>query len=406
MAVIRRFWPVPVIIAMLVIGLASLRTEVAIHPGYDFTIFLAAGGSVLHGLSPYTYTNLHATGFLHARAHGLLFPYMPWVAFIFAPLSVLGAIPALIVWDIHLAVVIFGVTFAWARELSIGTPWLAGLMAGISAAAVHNYGLGQLAILCLAFVVAALLAARKGNLPLAGALAVFAGLLKPQDAIVVPALVLLLALQHRELRKTLLAEAATVLALLGLPLLAQPSLLSNWLSFELAFAKIPNPGEIAGISLTSIVGWFGQTDTPSLKLVLVAAVIVAAVAFAVLRATRGETWASRSSWIILAPLTVWLLLTPYANQEDIVLVIPMLLLLVAAARLPILNRALIVAVAIVVSSTQEILMPRVNMSYSIDVVILAVLVAEVATMWMPSFELGLRGLMSQMSATTATRISR
>lgn len=403
---IRRLWPVVVILGMLVLGFESWITELAIHPGYDFTIFLAAGASVLHGLSPYAHANLHATGFLHARAHGLLFPYLPWVAFLFAPLSFLGAVPALSVWDVILATLIFGVIFAWARELSIGKPWLAGLMAGLSATAVHNYGLGQLSILCLAFVVASLLAARKGNLPLAGALAVLAELLKPQDAIVVPALVLLLALQNRELRKTLLAEAVAALALLGLPLLTQPSLLANWLSFELAFAKIPNAGGAAGIGLSSVAGWFGHADTPSVKLVLVAAAIVAAVGFAVLRATKNDTWAARSSWVILAPLTVWLLLTPYANEQDVVLVIPMLLLLVSDARLPILNRVLIVAVAITVSSTQEIMMPRISMSTDIDVVVLAALLAEIATIWLPNFELGLRSLMSQMSATTAIRIPR
>ena len=387
---IRRWWPGLAGLAMTGIFIGSLMTEITLRPGYDFGIFLAAGGSVLHGLNPYAYTNLHATGFLHARAQGLLFPYLPWVAFLFAPLSVLGVVPALIVWDVILAVVIFGVTFAWARELSIGKSWLAGLMAGLSASAVHNYGLGQVSILCLAFVVVSLLAARRGNLPLAGALAVFAGLLKPQDAVVAPVLVLLLALQHRELRKTLLAEAATVLALIGLPLLAQPSLLSHWLTFELAFAKIPNAGSTAGIGLTSIAGWFGQTETPSVKVVLDAVVIVAAVAIAVLRSTKSEAWVSRSSWVILTPLTVWLLLTPYANQQDIVLVIPMLLLLVADARLSILNRALIVAVAIAVSSTQEILMPRVNMTYDINVVILAMLVAEIATIWLPSLELGFK----------------
>ena len=395
---IRRLWPALAALGMVGIFAGSLVTEIALRPGYDFGIFLAAGGSVFHGLSPYSFVNLHATGFLHARAHGLLFPYLPWVAFLFAPLSLLGVIPALIVWDVILAVMIFGVTFAWARELNLGKPGLAGLMAALSASAVHNYGLGQLSILCLAFVVAALLAARKDNLPLAGALAVFAGLLKPQDAIVVPALVLLLALQHRELRKTLLAEAATALALIGLPLIAQPSLLTNWLTFELAFAKIPNAGGAAGIGLTSIAGWFGHADTPSLKLIVLALLIVAGATVGAMLATKGEGMAARSSWIILAPLTVWLLLTPYANQQDIVLVIPMILLLIADARLPIFNRALIVAVAAAVSSTQEILMPRVNMAYDIDVVILAVLVAEIATMWLPSFELGFKRQLKLVAA--------
>ena len=387
---IRRGWPALAALGMIGIFAGSLVTEIALRPGYDFGIFLAAGGSVFHGLSPYAYGSLHATGFLSPRAHGLLFPYLPWVAFIFAPLSLLGAVPALVVWDILLAALIFGSIYAWARELGVSRPWLAGLMAMLSAAAVHNYGLGQLSILCMALVVCTLLAVRKGNMPLAGALAVAAALLKPQDALVVPILVLVVALQSRALRKALVGEAAAALALLGLPLLAQPSLLINWIHFELAFARIPNAGGAAGIGLTSIGGWLGRAPTPSLKLIALALLIVAGATVGVVMATRREGMATRSSWIILAPLTVWLLLTPYANQQDIVLVIPLLVLLVAAARLPILNRALIVGVAIVVSSTQEILMPRVSMAYDIDVVILAVLVAEIATMWLPSFELGFK----------------
>lgn len=380
---ISRLWPPATALCFLAIFIASLTTEIAMRPGYDFAIFLAAGASVLHGLSPYVYSNLHITEFLHHRAHGLLFPYLPWVAFVFAPLSPLGLIRALVVWDILLAIAMFGATFVWARSLNIRHPWFVGALAVLSAAAVHNYGLGQVSIFCLGFIVGALLAARKGNMSLAGALAVAAALLKPQDALVAPILVLVVALQFRGLRKAIAGEVAAALTLLGLPLLAQPSILINWIHFELAFVHIPNPGGAAGIGLTSIGGWVGQTPMPSLKLIALALLVVAGATAGVILATRREGLAARSSWIILAPLTVWLLLTPDANQQDVVLVIPMLLLLIADIRLSLLNRTLLVAIAIVATSTQEILMPRISMAYDIDVVVLAALVMEIFVAWWP-----------------------
>jgi hypothetical protein len=123
---------------------------------------------------------------------------------------------------------------------------------------------------------------------------------------------------------------------------------------------------------------------PSLKLIALALLVVAGATAGVILATRREGLAARSSWIILAPLTVWLLLTPDANQQDVVLVIPMLLLLIADIRLSLLNRGLLVIIAIVVSSTQEILIPRLSMAYDVDAIMLAALLMEIFVVWWPS----------------------
>lgn len=90
------------------------------------------------------------------------------------------------------------------------------------------------------------------------------------------------------------------------------------------------------------------------------------------------------TWAILAPLTAWSLLTPYANQQDIVLAIPALLLLTTNMRLSLLNRGLLVIIAIVVSSTQEILIPRLSMAYDVDAIMLAALLMEIFVVWWPS----------------------
>jgi hypothetical protein len=240
-------------------------------------------------------------------------------------------------WVAFTFVVIGTSTYLWARMLGWRFPRVVAVLASVSTIAFINYDLGQVAAVAVGFLVAVLLTSRAGRLGWAGALAMTGALLLPQD---LWPLVPLMWIVPRTMdpggwRRVLFGQAMAFVALIGWSLLMHGGLLSGWVHILLHFgAKPAFPIELVGISgLVTLApsSWHlsaGLGD-PLVSLVAITGVVAATVLVRWLLRSPGMAHLSRTrrtGWLILLPLGIWLIATPYGHVQDVAAVFPLTML--------------------------------------------------------------------------------
>ena len=331
------------LIAAVTLGLAALALKSMLRPadGADFRVFYTAGWMLLHGHNPYNTGKLMGTMARVTSGGPLGFPtpfvYVPWFGMLMVPFSLLPFWGAYGLWDALMFISLAAASYRWARTLKWGFPAVASGVAALSTIAFINYALGQVAILSVAFLVAVLLAVEADRLGWAGALAMAGALLLPQDLWpLVPLLWVVPRVSGRAgLGRLLIGQFLAILALVGAPLLIQAGLLSAWLHALFHFgANSAFASELVGLSGLATfapLSWHMPTGLrdPLVDLVAFAGVAVAAVlAIQLLRslglANLDRT--RRTGWLLLLPLGIWLLATPYGFVQDVAAVIPLAML--------------------------------------------------------------------------------
>ncbi len=371
----RPLWMVlsATVIVAVTLGVAVLTFKAMIfispHPaGPDFRVFYAAGWMLRHGQDPYDTKNLMAVMGRVTGAGGppvALFLYVPWFALLMVPFSLLPFWAAYGLWDALIFTVITVAAYQWALKLGWKHPGVAAGVAALSTIAFINYELGQVAILSVGFLVAVLLAVEAGRLGWAGALAMAGALLLPQD---LWPLVPLLWIVPRPwswagLRRGLLGEAIALLALVGAPLLMRAGLLGEWIHRLLHFGvKLPFQGELVGLSgLVTFAppSWHLSAGLGDPLVDLVAFADLAVATVLVVQLLRSPALGNldrsrRTGWLLLLPMGIWLLATPYGHIQDVAAIFPLAMLALgpgaAALRSPsgwlVLTGVLVVPVAL------------------------------------------------------------
>lgn len=326
------------------VAVLTLKFMVVVVPrpaGGDFRVFYTAGYLLRHGQDPYGAAHLTAVMGRVTPPGGPSVPspflYVPWFALLMVPLSLLPFWAAYGLLDVLMLGVLAISTYQWARALGWRFPGGAAAVVALSTIAFINYDLGQVAILSMGFLVAFLLAVDGGRLDWAGALAMAGALLLPQDLWPLVPLLWVLPRPWRwaTFRRGLLGEAIAALALLGTPLLMRADLLGQWIHRLLHFgATLPFQGELVGLpGLTAFAParWNlapGLRDPAVVAVAMVGVAVAAAVTVVLLRSPKlSRLRRPRSTgWLVLLPLGIWLLVTPYGHIQDLAAIFPLAML--------------------------------------------------------------------------------
>lgn len=314
-----------ILVVTLAIAVLTFKFMVLLapHPAdVDFGVFYTAGWMLRHGQDPYS------TG---------LFVYVPWFGVLMVPFTLLPFWVAYGLWDALMFISLAAASYRWARALGWQLPGVAAGVAAFSTIAFFNYDLGQVAILSVGFLVAVLLAIETDRLGWAGALSMAGSLLLPQDLWpLVPLLwVVSKAKDRAGLRQVLTGQAIALVVLVGGPLLIRAGLLSAWFDALFHFGVHQQlQGELVGLSglvIFAPTSWHlgaGLGD-PLVDLVAFAGVAVATVLVVQLLRSPGLAGLSptrRAGWLLLLPLGIWLIATPYGHVQDVAAIFPLAML--------------------------------------------------------------------------------
>ena len=309
----------------------------------DFRVFYSAAVVIAHGGNPYHQATIvaveqHVRRSQAAPVAGSNYAYLPVVAWVLIPLTLL---PFWLAWTCFtvLAVTLTGCSvYALTRHFGWGHPAVAVTTVELLWVSLWGYLLGQFDALLLAALTAALLSRLHGRGLVAGAVLATA-LVKPQ--LLLPAVPLLVLSFWPDRRATLRCAAGflmTSVVLLVADTVVTPGLLRPWWHYLHQFAAaVPQTqfglAGLSGLTADMPRSW-GLTDAVTSGLavglatagVLVAAVL--AVRFAVDRC-RGRGGSGREIVLsVMLPFSVWLLVTPYSHLNDLLLLLPLLLVLV------------------------------------------------------------------------------
>lgn len=326
----------------LAVVVLTAKSMLLLAAGGDFRVFYSAGWMLRRGADPYDSASL-----LHVMVHVtdgpmlrtmMPFPYLPWFGMVMVPFSLLPYWVAFGLWDTLSFSAVTTATWWWADTLGWRHAGWTAIGAGFSTVAVFNYALGQVSTLVLALLVGTLLAANARHFVLAGALAVTGALLKPQDLWpVVPLLWVVPQVPTiAVLGRILLGQVGAVLVLVGGPLLANAGLLSSWLELVLhSDSRLPSQTALVGLQLPGLLTFAPQLGlSPGLRDPLVVVLtlfgcLAAVVLVRQLRKLPVLIWfhpERRIGWLVLLPLGVWMLSTPYGHTQDVIVAFPLLLL--------------------------------------------------------------------------------
>lgn len=326
-----------VTLALVVLTAKSMLLLVA---GGDFRVFYSAGWMLRRGTDPYDSASL-----FHVivrvtdgpMSHTVMpFLYLPWFAMVMVPFSLLPYWVAFGLWDTLSFSAVTTATWWWADTLGWRHAGWTAVAAGFSTVAVFNYALGQVSTLVLALLVGTLLAANARHFGLAGVLAVTGALLKPQE--LWPVVLLLWVVPQGPtiavLGRILLGQVGAVLVLVGAPLLVNARLLSGWLQLIIHFgSRLPSQTELVGLpGLLPFAPQLGLSPGLHDPLVVVLtlfgclATVVLVRQLLKLPVLIGIHRERRIGWLVLLPLGVWMLFTPYGHTQGVVVAFPLLLL--------------------------------------------------------------------------------
>lgn len=329
---LRRLPAVPLAIGVLG-GLSAATSLVLLAlllhgPITAFSVFYDAARTLGQGANPY-----HA---VRGVAVDGAFQYLPWVAILLRPITAIPYWTAFYLWVTLSGLLALGSTWALARAAGWRRTW--PLVAGVAIWAVLWRGLltGQMDGLELALETLAVLAAIRRRPAAAGAMAVVAALLKPQLLWLLPLALLVLAGRERQGTRFAVGGAVAAVALVGAPAVLEPALVPAWAHSLLAFSSSirsvqPDLAGLPGLLRFAPPGWGlrpGLASPPVLALLAPALVLIG---WLLQRAGTGRSWgqlprATRVLWVAALPVGVWILVSPYSHSNDLLVLLPLVIL--------------------------------------------------------------------------------
>lgn len=327
-------------------GLAHLVPGSADFAG-DYRVFYSAGLMVRTGADPYHLDGLirveQAVRHLYLPAKDLRsgFAYMPILALALVPFTLISFWPSFAVFTAVLAIATFWAGWSLAAKLGWPVPQSAGLTALLVWPTLWSLLEGQWDGLLLAGTVGIILLRVRDKGFAAGVLCTLTWV-KPQ--LLLP-LTILVAIsfwpQRKSTLKVLLGFFLGSLLLAGVQELLVPQLVGPWWTYLNHFAqRIPETqGAMANLDgLTrDLPKSLGVTDalTGGFDLAVLSVTVAVAGGISIWLAWCRTKCVSQwlygpeaSVFAVALPLGVWLVGTPYDHVNDLVLMVPLLLLLV------------------------------------------------------------------------------
>lgn len=316
------------LLAGISVSSSILLLLILVHGGGGaFFVFYKAGGALDRGLSPY-----HAvTGVALNQA----FVYLPWVAVMFQPIARWPFGIALYLWVTASGALALLSTWVTARALGWHR-WVV-LVSGVGVSSVLWRCLvsGQMDGIALAMETLALICSLRRRYSAAGAMSVAAALLKPQVLWLLPVLLLFRSLRFRQSRHFLGGALVAGGVLVGVPAVLYPQLLFAWVRMLLAFSSSlatiqPDLAGLPGLLRFAPPAWgLGPPSLTNPITLLLVGAGVACVVWLMSRVDAGPAWARVGEaehlvWSVMLPMGVWFLVSPYSHSNDILVLVPLL----------------------------------------------------------------------------------
>ncbi len=296
--------------------------------GGAFAVFYAAATDVRHGGLPYQIAS--------GPALNQVFPYLPWVAFAVLPLTYLPYPTALLCW----ITVSGALVLVWTRVLAQGFGWTRRwpLLVGVALSSVLWRCLltGQIDAFALGLETVALLSAMRNRPVVSGACAVAAALLKPQVLWCLPVVLFIALRSERRGSPFAWGGLACAVLLLGIPAVVSFQLLPAWVRLVPHFASSvatiqPDLAGLPGLVRFAPASWNlrpGLSDPVTLAVVGLG---LGVAGWLLRQAGRSPARAllsreTRLAWTVLLPFGVWVLVSPYSHTNDMLVLIPLLVL--------------------------------------------------------------------------------
>lgn len=323
------------IVAPLVVGLLAgislgstlLFLDLLAHGGgAAFLVFYSAARTLSQGGTPYH--------IVHGIALDQAFVYLPWVAIVLRPISRMPFWTAFHVWIaisgglVLLSTWILARTLRWSR-------WLL-LVAGVAFSSILWRCLltGQIDGFAVALETLALLGAIRQTPAASGALSVAAALLKPQVLWVLPVVLFVALLRRQQGRGFATGGIAAILLLVGVPAVLYPALLIEWArtmrSFASSIASVqPDLAGLPGLLRFAPSSYHLEPSLASPVTLVIVSGGILIIGWLVWRTGTGPTWTrlsetNRLVWAVMLPMGVWFLISPYSHSNDILVLVPLL----------------------------------------------------------------------------------
>jgi membrane-associated HD superfamily phosphohydrolase len=145
-------------------------------------------------------------------------------------------------------------------------------------------------------------------------------------------------------------------------------ILLDWAHFISVYATTPNSGSVNGIGIaSSLTGWMPKATFLIPLLTLAGLVIVSFIWFKLYASSSLKRLSRnrRTGWIILTPMALWLLWTPYANTPDFLLLLPFVVFIVAETGFAMrrIEATFLVVIVLVVPALQQMIVHHLNQHF-------------------------------------------
>jgi MFS family permease len=320
----------------------ALNRHVPLGQGTDFFGYRAVAWDLLHRLDPYKLAALHQG--MHAAGVGGNFPRyyafaLPlWVGFLFLWAPSLSLTAGFIVWTLLSIGLVLASAVLLARWLGWSRPWVVGLIVVATPAATVGYMVGQLDALLLFLLTVVLVGASRKRFFWAGlAAGLFVGLKFEVAWPLAPFLLVLLWNDGQAFRRALAGELVAGLFCLLVPMLLVPSWPVAWvhklIGFTASIAHIqPDPAGLGGLVRLLPSSWRispGLHDPITWILMLACLGMFFLLGRSLLRGDIALGGQERLCVGLGVPLVLWALCTPYGHSDDILILLPVVLLLLS-----------------------------------------------------------------------------
>jgi hypothetical protein len=321
----------------------ALNRHVPLGQGTDFFGYRAVAWDLLHRLDPYKIGALHRG--MHAAGVGGSFPRyyafaLPlWVGFLFLWAPSLPLTAGFIVWTgLSIGLVLTSAVML-ARWLGWNRPWVVGLVVVATPAAVVGYMVGQLDALLLFLLTMVLVAASSRKYFWAGlAAGLFAALKFEVAWPLAPFLLVVLWNDRQAFKRALQGELAAAMFCLLVPLLFVPSWPVAWVHKLVGFMASlphiqPDPAGLVGLVRILPSSWHvspGLHDPITWILVLLCLGAFFVLGRTLLRGDLELEGRERLCVGLGVPLLVWSLCSPYGHSDDVLILLPVVLLLLSS----------------------------------------------------------------------------
>ncbi|MGA8426645.1 MAG: glycosyltransferase 87 family protein [Candidatus Dormiibacterota bacterium] len=321
----------------------ALNHHVPLGEGTDFFGYRAVAWDLLHRLDPYKIAALHQG--MHAAGVGGSFPRyyafaLPlWVGFLFLWAPSLPLTGSFIVWAGLSIGLVLASAVLLARWLGWKQPWVVGLLVVATPAAAVGYMVGQLDAVLLFLLTLVLLAASSRKYFWAGMAAGFFVALKFEVAWpLAPFLLIVLWNDRQAFKRALQGELLAGLFCLVVPMLFVPSWPIAWVHKLVGFAASlphvqPDPAGLVGLVRVLPSSWHvspGLHDPLTWILVLLCLGAFFWLGRSLLRGDLELDGRERLCVGLGVPLLLWALCSPYGHSDDILILLPVVLLVLSS----------------------------------------------------------------------------